>query len=398
MKVFSARTTMVIACCMYFGLGIVVGTHGPVLPELAANTGSTLAAVGTFFTAFFLGALVAQLIAGPLNDRFGQRPVLLVGLVLLGLGELGLTLSNALVLLWASALITGFGAGPIQVSLTLLITELFPERRSAVMNLLNVFFGIGATAGPAMAGLSLRMIETAFPVLWFGAALFILLIAAVPRITIVKQAGKDIVPVAASLQFDLLPAVLLLGTFLLLYVGTETGVGGWTTAYLDQTTNLPTAMATFVAAGFWLALTLGRLIAVPLSTRISSHTLLLGSLAGALVGATLLANSTGDILLSTIAVLVLGVCLGPVYPTAIAVTTTRFREATGTVTSIVIAIGSLGGMLLPWLQGVLMERSGLQASVLLIVVTTVTMLVFYAAYCLLDNRRLTKVPRPLEHT
>ncbi len=62
-----------------------------------------------------------------------------------------------------------------------------------------------------------------------------------------------------------------------------------------------------------------------------------------------------------------------------------------------IAIGSLGGMLLPWLQGVLMERSGLQASVLLIVATTAAMIVFYGAYTLLDNRRPTKVPRPLEH-
>jgi DHA1 family bicyclomycin/chloramphenicol resistance-like MFS transporter len=119
---------------MYFGLGIVIGAHGPALPELAANTRSTLAGVGTFFTAFFLGALVAQIIAGRLNDRFGQRPVLLVGLILLGLGELGLTLSNTRVMLWGSALIIGFGAGPVQISLTLLVTELFPERRSAVMN------------------------------------------------------------------------------------------------------------------------------------------------------------------------------------------------------------------------------------------------------------------------
>jgi fucose permease len=96
--------------------------------------------------------------------------------------------------------------------------------------------------------------------------------------------------------------------------------------------------------------------------------------------------------------MLLGLCLGPIYPTAIAVTTARFDQATGAATSIVIAIGSLGGMLLPWLQGVLMEQSGVQQSVLLIVATTGGQIVLYGAYRLLDYQRRPNVTQPLEHS
>ncbi len=115
-----------------------------------------------------------------------------------------------------------------------------------------------------------------------------------------------------------------------------------------------------------------------------------------MAGAALLASSTGHTFLTTAAMLLLGVCFGPIYPTAIAVTTTGFRHATGAATSIVMAIGSVGGMLLPWLQGVLMERSGLQSSVLLVVAAAVAMLVLYGVYSLLHDRQPVVVTQRLE--
>ncbi len=72
--------------------------------------------------------------------------------------------------------------------------------------------------------------------------------------------------------------------------------------------------------------------------------------------------------------LLLGFCLGPIFPTALAITTASFRRAPGTAASVVIALGSLGGTLLPWLQGVLMERVSPAASVLLVAAGMLAML------------------------
>jgi fucose permease len=97
-------------------------------------------------------------------------------------------------------------------------------------------------------------------------------------------------------------------------------------------------------------------------------------------------------------VLLLGLCFGPIVPTALAITADSFRQATGTAASVVVALGSLGGMLLPWLQGVLLERSGPSASVLLVAAGTLLMLALHSGPRLLAARRSRTAGFPLETT
>ncbi len=145
---------------------------------------------------------------------------------------------------------------------------------------------------------------------------------------------------------------------LLFYVGGETGVGGWITTYLQQTFVLETATSALMAGGFWAAITGGRVIGALVGTRLGGPRLLLGSLVGALAGALLLVLSAGDLRLSLAGVVVIGVSFGPIFPTTLAIVTSLFPRAPGTAASIASATGSLGGTLLPWTQGNLMEYYG----------------------------------------
>jgi FHS family L-fucose permease-like MFS transporter len=145
--------------------------------------------------------------------------------------------------------------------------------------------------------------------------------------------------------------------------------------------------AALITSGFWSMLTGGRLLGALLGARLAPETLLLASLGGGTIGALLLAFSTGDPLLTTVAVLLLGLCFAPVYPTTVAIITATFRHAAGTATSIVVALGSVGGMVLPLLQGVLLERSGPQSSVVVIVAGTCAMLACFLGYRWLAVRR-----------
>src|SRR3954464_15314166 len=58
------------------GLHMVV----PALPEMARVFGIPAADIGFVVTAYLVGLAVAQLVIGPLSDRFGRRPVLLGGI------------------------------------------------------------------------------------------------------------------------------------------------------------------------------------------------------------------------------------------------------------------------------------------------------------------------------
>jgi fucose permease len=390
MTQLSARGTMGASCVSFFALGVITAALGPALPDLAANSSSSLATIGVVFTALFLGGLVAQLLAGPLNDRLGQRPVLLAGVMLLALGTCGIAASRTLSLTLAGAVVAGLGHGAIDVSTNVLIAEVFAARSAAALNLLNVFFGVGAVAGPAIAGLTLRAWGTALPALWIGAGLMaaqapiIPLLATPPR---APQHGEHSGRGTALLRAPLLWA---LGALLLVYVGTETGMGGWTTTYLERTTTIGTAAAALITAGFWLALTGGRVVGAAFGARIAANTLLLLSLCGSLAGAVLLALSIGSATLTTLAVIAIGVCFGPIFPTALAIVTSTFRRAPGTAASVAVAMGSLGGMLLPWLQGALLEHSGPAASVLLIATGALAMLALDVGRGMLAGRRTTR--------
>jgi fucose permease len=386
---------MLVGCLGFLALGFVTAGLGPALPNLAAQTGASLASVGSVVTGLFLGSLGALILAGPLNDRLGQRPLLLVGTLLLALGVLGVTASRQLPLMLLCAVVAGLGHGTLDVSTNVLIAEVFPRRSAAALNLLNVFFGLGAVAGPLAASLTLRAWGTAIPALWIGAGLFAVPFLLMPRLPdlprAVPAANRPGRPVLALLRS---PVLWLLGGLLLLYVGLENGMASWTTEYLRRTTPLDAAAAALVTSGFWLALTAGRVAAAVGGLRLSAGAILRLALGGALAGGLLLAASTGNLLVSVTAVLLTGFCYGPVFPTTLAVTTARFRQAPGTAASLVVAFASAGGTLLPWLHGVVLERVGPQASVALVAAGAILMLALHLVQGPAGRRALA--PRPAE--
>jgi fucose permease len=371
----SKRSAVAVACVIFFGYGLILSGIGPALPELAARTASSLADLGGIFTAVFFGTLVTQLVTGPITDRMGRRPVILVGLLLLALGTFGATGCRHLFWTLSSMAFAGLGAGALVVTNNLLAAQLFPERNRSVLNLVNVFYGTGAGLGPMLAGQSLRLFGTALLSAWAGAALLLLLLGAIIRLPGVHTSAPEAAPERARPVWQS-PALWMLGALTLLYGGMETGIGGWATVYMQRTTGQDGATAALTASAFWLALTGGRMIGTFAGLRVTSTTMLTTCIGLALGGTLLLWAGIGNAPLSTAAVLVIGLAFGPIYPTALAVTATTFRRGTGTATSVVMALASTGGMIVPWLLLVLLE-CGPAFSTLLIVAGAASMLALH---------------------
>lgn len=377
MQRLGPRLTLSVASVLFFALGLITAAIGPALPELAERTGGSLATLGGLFTALFLGALASMAVAGPLMDRFGQGPVLLAGALLLAVGTAGVAVTQSVWLVLGMGVFAGLGHGAVDIGGNVLIARVFAGRSVAALNLLNLFFGVGAIGGPAIAGLTMKQWNTALPGLWAGVAL---LLAAAPFVALIASGGSA----AATEQAEgngggggtlfRSPLLYMLGGLLLLYVGVENGVAGWTTAYLSGTTAMTPAAAALVTSGFWLALTLGRLIAVVVGNRLSPEALLRISLTGGALGGVLLVAGHGTVQLSVAAVLVLGLSFGPIFPTTLAITTARFAHAAGTASSVAIAMASVGGMVLPYLQGVLMENVSPWSGLLVVLGGTIGML------------------------
>lgn len=360
------RRTLLVAWLSIFVIGMLSGALGPLLPILAARLGLPVEAMGALYPALFAGALTAQLAGGWVAERIGLRNLALLGTGLLTLGILGFAASATLPLLLAAAALAGLGQGAIDVSTNVLVAAVFPrERVVSAVNLLHVAFGAGAMLAPVVATAAVARLGSPMPALHLAGGVGVATVLLGARVLLDAPAAHgDGGPGAAALYRT--PALWLLALVLFLYVGGEMGVGGWTARYLERTSDLSAGPIALVVSAYWAALTAGRLVGAALGARLSAGTLLLWSVAGSLLGAALVPLGGGSVAATVVGTLILGVAYGPVFPTAVVLATERFPRAAGRAVSVLVSAASVGGMALPPLQGVLLERVSPLASAALV--------------------------------
>lgn len=84
--------------------------YTPAMPSLAVRLGTDAATIRFSLTVYLIGFALAQLACGPLSDRFGRRPVLLVFTVIYIIGSLLALPADGPGLLLAARLVQGVGA------------------------------------------------------------------------------------------------------------------------------------------------------------------------------------------------------------------------------------------------------------------------------------------------
>ena len=126
------------------------------------------AAIQVAFTIFVLLETWLVPIEGYLVDRFGPRPVVLVGGVLCGIGWVLNASADTLPALYFAAAISGIGAGAVYGTCVGNALKWFPDRRGLAAGLTAAGFGAGSalTVIPIQAVIKTQGYEHAF--FWFG--------------------------------------------------------------------------------------------------------------------------------------------------------------------------------------------------------------------------------------
>lgn len=392
------RVILTAAFINFVAIGVLAGVMGPALPDLADRVGTDLATIGVLVTTSFLGTLTGQAIAGPLNDRLGQRPVLLAGIGLTAGGAAVLVLGPSLGIMIGGSAVFGIGFGALDVSSNLLVARHFADQSVSVLNLLHTFYGVGSVIGPALASLSLRVADTAIPVFWVGVAILLLpipFVLRVPQGIPATSSAQAVQAAGGNGAIYRAPVLWLLGVILLLYVGVEAGLGSWITAYTDRTTDLGKEGGALLTSAYWLALTIGRILGALYGGRFSPYGMLRLTLIGMLAGAVIFVLGTGSGLLTAIAVLVLGLFSGPPYPTVVAITTMLFPHGPGKATGVVVSLGSMGAATLPWTMGALLDRVSPEAAAWFILAQSALLVGIYALLRRADRaHRAARLPAP----
>jgi fucose permease len=370
---------LVLSCCIFFVIGINSSTLGAVLPYLANNAGITLATAGAIITTVFLGALLAQLAIGPINDRIGPARVLVVAMLVAGAGLVAASLSHSLLLTLALIFVSGTGTGAMIVSTNVMLAVVFESRSVFALNFSNVFYGVGAICGPALCALMAQQWGSTLPIMWVTAGLLALLSPGALLLRVPRHVASPVGDGTPGASIYRSPLLWAMAGVLLIYVGTEAGTSGWSITYLGRATGLELEVAALALSGFYVALTAGRLVGAIVGVWIGARSLLSVSYIGATVGALMLMLSGGNATVMVSALVLFGFFLGPIYPTVVSLVTTTFVEAPGRAASFVMAVGSIGGMTIPWMLGALLDWSGTYASITLLVGCALGMLALHLA-------------------
>jgi OFA family oxalate/formate antiporter-like MFS transporter len=135
---------------------------------IADRHGWSRAAIQVAFTIFVLTETWLVPIEGYLVDKFGPRPVVMVGGILCGLGWVLNSYADSLTLLYIAAAVGGVGAGAVYGTCVGNALKWFPDRRGLAAGLTAAGFGAGSalTIVPIAAFIKSSGYEAAF--LYFG--------------------------------------------------------------------------------------------------------------------------------------------------------------------------------------------------------------------------------------
>ncbi len=131
----------------------------PALPRLAERLGSDAHTVQLTLSLYLLSLATAQLLLGPLSDRFGRRPVVLGGLTLSVIASLAAIPASSIGALIAARVLQAAGASTGVVIGRAIIRDLFErERAASMLGLVTTAMVIAPMVSPLIGGI----LDTAF--------------------------------------------------------------------------------------------------------------------------------------------------------------------------------------------------------------------------------------------
>jgi len=149
-----ARSAIPIVVATVFVDVIGFGMILPLLPSYAARLGGSPAAIGLLVASYSAMQFVLAPLWGRASDRFGRRPVLLIGLAGSVASYLVFAWADSLPLLLLSRVLDGGSGATINVAQAYLADETTPEKRTKAMGVVGAAFGLGFIVGPILGGIT----------------------------------------------------------------------------------------------------------------------------------------------------------------------------------------------------------------------------------------------------
>lgn len=356
---------------------------GPLMGALIGEYALSLSGGGLLLTFQSVGGIAAVVVGGAVADRVRKGTLIWLCMFVYSAALMIVGGGPSYPVLLAAFAFIGASTRLLDAVANAFIADLHPAERGKYLNLLHIFFGVGAFLGP----LYVRSVLAGGGA-WNGT--FFLLGIACAVITVLYLpvaglAGRHSRPAAGGLE----PAdhsehpdvperenrnahrdrlhhpvlsgrMWLLAAVMLMYVGHQVGITTWLPLYLERELGAGAFLGSLALSLFWIGIILGRAAVLPMAGRYRPLELIAG---GGLVAAVVLTAAVflkNPVLLTAVCGVV-GFLTGIVIPLLIETGTGWFPSFTGAASSIIFLSGTVSRMTFPVLIGAVAESSGFTA-------------------------------------
>ncbi len=344
----------------YFLLGTVVMIFPPLMASAMAEFELSLASLGLFFPAKALGGMFGGFFIGLWSDLVGRRWIVFASTLALGIGLFAASTTTSWTLFLVAFMLAGVAQSAVATVVNALAADVNTSTQGKGLNILHGVYGLGAAVGPLAiawmlgAGTHWRTILLVSAVSWL---LFGIVAAFFPHPKIEAPKGKG--------RFDVTmfkhEVFLLLFIIAFVYNGVSLSLLGWVSVYLQQSGIAP-FIATSMISLFYLGMTVGRFACAAISERSGYAATIMLCALGTVVTYPLVVIGQSALWLG-IGVLLSGLFVSGLYPTALAYGSRTFPALAGTVTGGLSVAMTLGAMLPPWWTGLAAEAWSFQTAV-----------------------------------
>jgi FHS family glucose/mannose:H+ symporter-like MFS transporter len=357
---YSFWSVFTAACLGMLLFGIVIISLGSILPAIIENFDLDKIQAGSLAAILPAGILIGSLIFGPVVDRYSYRNLFIICAIIIIAGIEGIAFAKSLFTLQASFLLIGFGGGVFNAGTSALVADISeerPEKRSANLSLLGVFYGIGALGIPVLIAV-LSSSWSFEKILQFIGIAIILPLVYFACISYPPAKQKQGIPLKSGLGLIKDKHLVILGMFLFFESAVEGIISNWTTTFLQNENTINSADALYALSIYILSLTLTRLVLSSLLRRIKPIYILQFSIGVIFIGLLLLLVSHTWIWFVPCFVL-LGIGTASGFPVILGYVGELYKDLRGTAFGLVFFIAILGNTFMNYGMGIIAQKFGI---------------------------------------
>lgn len=348
-------------------MGMNDAVVGALIPYIGPFYNVQYTILALVFLAPFAGYLLAAMTNNLIHHHFGQLGVAVLGPLCHLIGYIILAVHPPFAVLPIAMLIPAYGNGLEDSAWNAWVGNM--QSANELLGFLHGAYGLGAAIGPLISTAMVTRADLQWYTFYYvmiglAALESILSVAAFWQATAkVHRAGYTTAGDGRRVTTrEVLksPVVWLLAFFLLAYVGAEVSLGGWIVEFMLRVRHAENFDAGMSVFGFWLGLTVGRIVLGFFTGRIGEKLAITIYLLLCIVFQ-LLYWFVPNFFASTVFVAFLGFFLGPLFPAAI-VAATKLLPSDYHVSAIgfMAAFGGGGAAIFPFAVGAIAQHNGVE--------------------------------------